>query len=218
MTKRTKLDTTAWVAENLRSEERVLGVTVLTDQIIQVSRIKHGPYVAGIISEKRVEVNCIKQLVESDLCVEIIANVPKESFWTGDAIRFARSQNVSTGSLGDLYRVISEQDVRRFRSPETEFIERSMRQHDRIAQFQQIHDRLYRIERSDGLSDVTVLMLNEYDLTADHVRTARDRYGAFSLLVMTNPNGSATESAEQVAASMGVDILMWKNFLGRLKR
>ena len=92
-----------------------------------------------------------------------------------------------------------------------------MRQHGHISSFERVHDRLYRISRN-GLPDLTVAMLNEYELTADHLRTARDRYGQFSVAVITNPNGRGTDSAAEAAQTMGVKILKWAPFLGRLSK
>jgi hypothetical protein len=156
-------------------------------------------------------------LVKSNIGVEIIANVPKESYWTGGALTLARGNNIATGEYGDLFRVIDLQDVRAFQPKETEFIERGLRQHDRVSGFERVHDRLYCISRS-GLPDLMAVMLNEYELTADHLRTARDRYGRFSVAVITNPNGQATSSAEEAAETMGVEILKWGPFFGRLNK
>jgi hypothetical protein len=113
--------------------------------------------------------------------------------------------------------VIDVEDVRTFQPKETEFVERGLRQHDRILSFDRVHDRLYRVSRK-GLPDLTVAMLNEYELTADHLRTARDRYGQFSVAVITDPNGRATSSAEEVAETLGVEILKWAPFFGRLNK
>ena len=115
------------------------------------------------------------------------------SYWTGGALNLAHDYNIATGAYGDLLRVIDVEDVRTFQPKETEFVERGLRQHDRISSFERVHDRLYCISRN-SLPDVTVAMLNEYELTADHLRTARDRYGKFSIAVITNPNGRATST------------------------
>ncbi len=211
----TLVETTNWVASNLREEKVVSSVEILSDQVLHVSRDKLDPFVAGIVSATRVEVNTIRALVEHDLDVEFIANVPKESFWTGEAILLAQRNCIATGAYGDLLRVLSLRNVRGFQSKETEFIERCLRQHDKVASFYRVHDRLYRISRN-GLPDIVVVMINEYELTADHVRTARDRYGQFSVAVITNPNGGSTSSADVVAATMGCEILKWGPFLGRI--
>lgn len=59
-------------------------------------------------------------------------------------------------------------------------------------------------------------MPEEYELTADALRTARDRYGNFFLAVVTNPNGRTTRSAEEAAENMEVQILKWGPFFGHL--
>ena len=192
-------------------------VEILSDQVLRVSRSRYDPFVAGIVSTERVETDTVRTLVASKLSVEIIANVPKESYWTGGALRLAHGYNIATGAYGDLFRVIRLEDVRSFLPKETEFVERGLRQHDRVLSFERVHDRLYRISRN-GLPDLTVAMLNEYELTADHLRTARDRYGRFSVAVITDPNGRATSSAEEAAETMNVEILKWSPIFGRLNR
>ena len=67
-------------------------------------------------------------------------------------------------------------------------------------------------------SDLDVVLLNEYELAADHVRTARDRYGAFKDILITNPNGKATSSALEAAEFIGAHIYTWREFLGRLNK
>ena len=217
MAKYTAAETTEWVADNLRKAGKVSKVEVMSDQVLRVARSNYDPFVAGIVSLKCVGEDDVRPLVTPQLGIEIIANVPKESYWTGGAIRLAQDNNIATGSYGDLLRVIDVEDVRTFQPKETEFVERGLRQHDRILSFDRVHDRLYRVSRK-GLPDLTVAMLNEYELTADHLRTARDRYGQFSVAVITDPNGRATSSAEEVAETLGVEILKWAPFFGRLNK
>lgn len=217
MAKHTPAETTEWVADNLRKANGVSEVEVLSDQILRVSRSKYDPFVAGIVSVKCVEADTIRALVKPRFGVEIIGNVPKESYWTGGALSLAHRNNIATGAYGDLLRVIDLEDVRAFQPKETEFIERGLRQHDRISTFERVHDRLYRISRN-GLPNLIVAMLNEYELTADHLRTARDRYGQFAVAVITNPNGRATSSAEEAADTMGMEILKWGPFFGRINK
>jgi hypothetical protein len=217
MAKYASAETTEWVASNLRKAKDVSEVEVLSDQVFCVSRSKHDPFIAGIVFVPRVGPDEIKPVVKSLFGVEIIANVPKEAFWTGGALRLAQDNNIATGILGDLYRVIDLANVRSFQPKETVFVERCLRQHTRITSFDRVHDRLYRISRN-GLPDLTVIMLNEYELTADHLRTARDRYGNFSIAAITDANGRATSAAEEAAGTMGTEILKWGPFLGRLNK
>lgn len=217
MTKYPPAKTSEWVARNLRDSEDVSKVEQLSDQVLRISRSNYDPFLVGIVSAKCVKADTIDSIVRSELEVEIIANVPKESYWTGGALKLAKKNNIATGSYGDLFRVLDLPDVRAFKPKETEFVERGLSQHDRISSFDRVHDRLYRISRN-RLPDVTVAMLNEYELTADHLRTARQRYGQFSIAVITNPNGGPTSSAEETAQIMGVEILKWGPFFGRLNQ
>lgn len=215
MTNHTPAETTEWVAGNLRKAEHVTKVEILSEQVLRVSRDTYTPYVAGIVSVKCVKTDTILPLIKSNFKIEIIANIPKESYWTGKAILVAKAHNIAVGGYGDLLRVITNGDVRAFEQKETTFINRGLRQHDRISSFERVHDRLYLIHRN-SLPDIAVAMLNEYELTANHLRTAWDRYGRFSLAVITDPNGRATSAAKEAAQTMGVEILNWKAFFGRI--
>ena len=218
MVKYTAAETTDWVARSLRQADKVSDVEVLADQVLRVSRSQYDPFVAGIVSATRVEATTVRALVESRHRVEIIAIVPKESYWTGEALRLAHGKNIATGAYADLLRVIRLQNVRAFQPRDTVFVERGLHQHDRVSSFERIHDRLYRISRCNGLPDLTAAMLSEYELTAEHLRTARDRYGRFSVAVITNPYGEATSAAQEAARTMGCEILKWSPFLLRLNK
>lgn len=209
-------ETMQWVAGNLREARDVIDVDVISDQTLRITRRKYVPFVAGVVSVVRVEADTVRAVV-SQPDVEIVANVPKESFWTGDALRVASARGIATGSYGDLLRVIGSEDVRGFVPKDIAFIERGLRQHDRIAGFERVHDRIYRIRRN-GMPALVVAMLTEYELTGDHLRTARDRYGAFDLAVITDPNGRATGTATEVAGRLGAELLNWAGFYGRLNR
>src|SRR5437763_13451 len=112
MANHTPAETTEWVAGNPRKAEHVTTVEVLSDLVLRVSRDKYAPYVAGIVSVKCVKADLIEPILECKLGVDIITNVPKESYWTGGALRLAHDNNIATGSYGDLLRVIDVQDVR----------------------------------------------------------------------------------------------------------
>ena len=136
--------------------------------------------------------------------------------WTGEAIHAATSRRVAFGGVRDLMSAVSDEDVRSYIRSEYEFVERGLRQHNHVSGFEREADRLYLVHRHVHPS-LRFVMLNEYELTADHVRTARDRYGAFKAILLNNPNGSPTTAAREAAKAIGAGIFMWGQFLGRLK-
>jgi hypothetical protein len=216
MARHSPRETTLWVADNLRQLRDVVDVDVLSDQTLRIERRKYRSFIAGVVAAPRVEAETIRAVV-SQPNVEIVSNVPRESFWTGGALRLAREKGIATGSYGDLMRVVGVEDVCNFVPKDIAYIERGLRQHDRVASFDRVHDRLYLVRRQ-SMPDLVVAMLSEYELTGDHLRTARDRYGAFDLAVITDPNGRATGQAAEVASRLGVTILDWASFYGRLNK
>lgn len=204
-----------WVAERLLKHTDVEEAEVVEPQIVHVTRNEHDSFSVGTIAMERVEVGAVLPLINGEHEIGFIMNVPSESFWTGEAISAAAERYIAFGGLGDLYRAIRLPFVGEYENKEFSFVERGLRQHSRVHAYRRLHDRLYRIERL-GRSELTVVLLNEYELTADHVRNARDRYGAFDTILITNPNGGPTSSAVQAAESIGADIHKWAGFFGRL--
>jgi hypothetical protein len=192
---------------------------VIGPNTLRISRKKRGPFVAGIISVPIVTAESLQPLLDADSEIEIVVNVPKESLWTGTAIAAAAARGVAFGGISDLMSAVSRnvENVREYTRREYEFVERGLNQHDRVSELEREFDRVYLVHRY-RLPPLRFVMLNEYELTADHVRTARSRYGAFDAVLINNPNGNPTSGALEVAEDMGIEIFKWREFLGRLNR
>ena len=65
---------------------------------------------------------------------------------------------------------------------------------------------------------VTVLVLNEYDLTAEKVRKALDVYGDCDAIVTSNPNASMSSSAKEAGEASGKRVLLFPDLLSDLNR
>lgn len=206
-----------WVASRLKSNSDIQETELLAPQILRIVRNDLPPLLAATIASACVDRSTLEPILASSYEIAFIANIPRESFWTGAAISLATQRDIGFGGLGDLYSAMSLPNVREYVNKEFSFVERGLSQHTRVQDLERIHDRIYLVKRQ-GLADVRVVLLNEYELIADHVRTAHQRYGAFSNILITNPNGKATASAVSAASSMGADIYKWGEFLGRLNR
>jgi hypothetical protein len=192
---------------------------VIGPNTLRITRKKYGPFVAGIISVPIVTAESLQPLLDADSEIEIVVNVPKESLWTGTAIAAAAAQGVAFGGISDLMSAVSRnaENVREYTRREYEFVERGLNQHDRVSELEREFDRVYLVHRYH-LPPLRFVMLNEYELTADHVRTAQSRYGTFDAVLVNNPNGNPTSGALEVAEDMGIGIFKWREFLGRLNR
>lgn len=208
---------TSWVAKNISKMDEVYEATVIGPNLLQVRRKKYDPFVAAIVSVEVVTTEVLEPILDANPAIEIVVNVPRESVWTGGAIQSAGTRGIAFGAVRDLMSAISDEDVRAYVRKEYAFVERGLRQHNRVSGWDREFDRVYLVHR-DELPPLRFVMLNEYELTADHVRTARDRYGAFDTVLINNPNGKPTGDAIELAKSMGIGIFLWAEFFGRLNR
>jgi hypothetical protein len=206
-----------WVAEKITGHDEVASVELIAANRVKVFRTKFPTVIVGTGAASRLDAEELAAILRDDPKVDFVVNVPKEAFVTGDALALAVQNGVTIGGLGDLMRAIENADVSTYVSPEVAFIERGLRQHSRVVDFERVDDRRYVIERR-GLRTLTVVFLGEYELTADHVRVAQERYERFDFLVATNPNGRPTTASLEAAQSMGAKVLKWGPFLGALNR
>lgn len=146
---------------------------------------------------------------------EFLLNVSKDAYVHGDVLQYASNIPVGIGGLGDLYTAANEKEFRRYISQEARFILRGLTQHSSVESVQRFNNRIYSITRYRG-SPVTVLALNDYDLTADAIRAGIEKYGRPTFVLASNPNCSLTSAASAAAKSADTSVLKWRQLLGAL--
>jgi hypothetical protein len=171
----------------------------------------------GAIAKERVTGDVVRALFVEIPWISFVVNATKEAIIEGQAFDVAKTYNAGIGGFGDLLRALNMPDVSKYINPKTKWIERGMAQHTRVKGFQKLDDSRYLIIRHERRA-VIVMFLDEYELSADAVRTAISRYGSFDAIDKTDPNGSITTQARSAAQSTGRKILTWGEFLGELNR
>lgn len=200
-----------WVASKIKAQATyyVQDVEVVEFQILRITR-QHDTFMLGTTALECVDGTAVRTLLERLDTLSFIVNIPKESFWIDEAINLISQYSIAFGGMGDLFRaLLDDTDVRQYRNPEFSFVEQALEQHDIITGIERIHDRKYVLSRLE-LPDFTIVLMNEYELTKDHVRTARERYGIFDAILITNPYGSATTQAKETARSINSRIRIYK--------
>jgi len=204
-----------FVASALDGHSNVSRAELLGDRVVEVHRKEHSPFIVGVVSAALVERTTVEELA-SDIRIEFICNIPREAAWKGEAIDLVRQYRIGFGGMSDLFSAAgSSGPVRDFVRSEFDFIERIFNQHSAIAWMERIYDRVYRLHRCDKPL-LTVALINEYDLTADHIRTAWQRYGPFTDVLANNPNCRCTAEATEAAKQLNVKIMRLRQFMGRL--
>lgn len=204
-----------FISNGLEKHTDVSATSPLDAHLVSVQRKEYSDFIVGSVSTKEVTPDSIKHLVD-DPRVDFICNIPRETIWSGAAIIAIEAQGKAWGGISELYSAAGRRDpVREFVRPEFEFIERIFRQHSAISQVERLNDRVYRLYRGT-MPIVDVALINEYDLVADHVRTAWDRYGPFTDILANNPNCRYSDDATDAAKSLKVKLLPLRMFMGRL--
>jgi hypothetical protein len=206
-----------WVALKLRDDQRVVAVNRLSPTLLEVDRVDNGQIIVATVAKATLDEVDLLELYNQDPPPQFVVNVTRESALTFSALQRSVARGIPVGGLGDIKRALVLADVTEYVKPEIDFVERGLRQHSRVSSFERVDERRYRVIRS-GLPPLVVVLINEYDLTADHLRTARDRYGAFDRVLVTNPNGRITTSALEVAESISVIAGHWGDFMKDLHK
>lgn len=199
----THLSSRDWAIEQLREHYGVLSIEAYDNYFARIDRKEYAPFTTAITSEQNVLRPVVEDLIAIGDDFHFVTNIPKGAVWSGDAIAAAREHNLGWGGFGDLMSAIGVEAVRNFQRKEYSFVERGLCQYSRVCGLTRLDDRIFQIHRRE-LCDIKIALINEYELTADHVRHVREVYCDFDAILKTNPNGRTTRFAREVADQLEV--------------
>jgi hypothetical protein len=206
-----------WVADKIVKHDRVKSVVVVSPNELHIERKTGGSISVATMSARNVDEEAVAALLMDRKDIDFVVNIPRDAYVLGNTFALAAERNFGFGGLGDLYVALASESPRNYVNKEFEFVVRSLRQHTAVSQVTRLDDRRVLIQRKD-LKPVTVLILNDYELTAEHVRNGIERYGNFEAIVRSNPNGRVTTAATGAADESGIRIFNWKEFFGQLRQ
>jgi len=146
---------------------------------------------------------------------EFVVNIPSSSSWSGPAISMVHAVPAGFGSLGDLGRAARQGDLSDYRNKEFGYFERAIGQHSNVRQLSRLYDAVFVADRYSGRA-LTVALIDAYNMSAEDVRAARAKYGAFDVALKMSSYGGVTSAATQAAASMGAEAMMFRDLMRRL--
>lgn len=211
-------DIANWVGSKLVEGLAITGYTVIaTDRLRLIRRPELQPVVIAVFSVKRLAEPELVPLVNEQPPVDFVVNIPKDGVIDGSAYVWAAENGVGIGGYGDLCRALTLPDMGAYEHRDIMYIERILIQHRSIKSFERLDNRRYLIHRPRK-APIVAIFLADYELTANAVRTARDRFGQFDEVVLSNPSGTSTADAEAAARDMGSVIYTFAEFRARLRR
>jgi hypothetical protein len=204
-----------WCCEKLLSHKDIIEVTPTSRNGVRIT-IKDLPQsvLVATMSNPRVKLETVPDEFHAN-DTEFLLNIKKDAYFDGDLLSVAAGISVGVGGLSDLYVATGEKEFRTYIPKETQFILRGLEQHTAVRAVTRINDRTYRVIKHNG-SVVTVLALNEYDLTSDALRTGINKYGRPDIVLASNPNCRISSAATNTGSSVGTALLAWGQLLGVL--
>lgn len=208
---------TDWCAEKIEDHDKVEEVNI-ADNLINVVHISDvGMQVSkvAVISVEHMDLESLGTIPVED--VDFVLNIKKNPYIEGTVFSLAESAGFAVGGVGDIFRALNDGNLACYQNPEMRFVIRGLTQHTRVQEIERLDDRRFLIHRI-SLPNITVLVLNDYDLTAEAVRRGIEVYGEFDCILTSNPNCRKSPSSETAASSAGKSIYNWAELLGALSR
>jgi hypothetical protein len=207
-----------WVAEKLVATEG-LQVVQRTPEGFLVAQSK-GRYsfpVAVLGVQDVIEQSDVEPLFAGPTVPMFVVNVPSKTLWSGNAIRRIHAASAAFGTLSDIARAADTEDAGSYRDKNMGFFINAMRQHGNVSGVSYVYERVFRADRKIG-SSLTVAVIDAYNMSAEDVRNARDRFGHFDIVVKSSSHGSITHQADAAAKSIGADALTFGQLMGWLAK
>lgn len=156
--------------------------------------------------------------VAANPAVEFILNVPKETRTTGDALREASRRRIAIGGMGDFMRALSERTPGLYIHPNVRYVSRILSQHAKVTFCSRLDDSRYSVALHSGAT-IVAMIANDYEVTADAIRSVIARYPEFDVYVISNPNARGlSPEAVEAATQGGMKLYLWAEFMSALHR
>ncbi|WP_421183536.1 hypothetical protein [Aeromonas enteropelogenes] len=205
----------SWCIEKLNNHDKVERVEEVGDNLLKITNNRGDEFIVFTKSEDRSTLDSVAGIDVEQL--DFFLNIKKDAYIDGQLLALASNAQFAVGGLSDIYSALNVRNISDYISAEISFIIRGLEQHTRVTSVERLDNRRFRIQRV-GLNSVVVLALNDYDFSAESVRSGIDKYGEFDAILTSNPNCRRTGNCEMAAASAGVRILSWRELLGQLNR
>lgn len=211
-------DATEWAEGKLRENKELELLGRTNEGFIIMKADDQGPiHVAVLGMNDVIREEHVRPLFAGGTKPDLVINVPSSTSWSGSAIQYVHDHLAAFGKLGDVSRAIKSGSVSSYRDDKMGFFIKAMEQHLNVRNVTYIFDNVFTAERVNG-ADLTVAVIDAYNMSAEDVRHAKTRFGDFDILVKNTSYGSITSEAMAAAKSMGVETLKFGQLMGRLNK
>ena len=211
-------DVTDWVANKIFEGEDLKVTGRTPENFLIVTAEKSRPFPVAVIGVRDViRPEHVEPIFSSANKPEFVVNVPSITLWSGPAIFLIHSAPAAFGTFGDLKKAAQLGNASEYRNKEWEFFHQAIRQHSNVHSVTRLYDAVFEAHRYDGENRI-IALVDAYNMSAEDVRNARDRFGKFDVALKMSSYGSVTSAAEDTAASIGAEALTLRDLMKYLAK
>lgn len=205
-----------WMDKKLSTKQSVDNVIAHDNQTLTVTTRNGGIYLVGAVNGGRIELSDLNEYLDGKQ-LNILIIHGDLLFMSGDAIELLRSKGIAYDSFGRFSTGLDLDNISEHLDKENKFISRGLLQHSAVSSVERLTNKKYMVERHSKPS-LIILSVNDYDLSAEAVRTACQIHGSCDIILSSNPYSRITQEATVAAQSMNVQIFKWGDLLSRISK
>lgn len=208
-----------WIATKLQDEDEFRLAESTGAGFLKLARVDGEEFVAVATGAKSIVTReDVAPIFAAGQAPEFVVNVPSKAIWSGAAIDLIHRSGAAFGTFGELIKASQRTPPSDYRNKDYAFFEQAFSQHSAVSTVTRVFDRVFKLDRHRGFSEIVVALIDAYDMTAEDIRTARSLYGDFTAALKMSNYGSITSSAREAGNTMGVSGYKFGEFMSRLNK
>jgi len=198
-----------WAKEKLLADDdnEVSSIKLINQNLLKITDKHNRKYKVATMSLSNISKSDLEELFKGK-DVSFVLNIYKDPYISEDALEYSLKNEFSIGNMGDLIRALEDDILENYIPPTASFVLRGLQQHNKVLSAKRLDSHRIKINRCHFPS-VIILVLSEYELTADSFRYAMERVPDFDAVLASNPNRGPTNECVEAVLSTGKRIFTW---------
>jgi hypothetical protein len=205
----------SWFAKTIVNHDRVEDAMAIDDREVRVVRKELNPItVVPVTSDFLVRQDLEELLVDRKPTLVVLVNRAGHYAW--DARALAEEQGASLQTFKELYTFLPDSDPRGGVDKNVSFVRSRLEQHAKVRAVSMICEATMHVSRVGALDPLRIAVEYHYEFTEEALVHALERHPDVDVVYNANPNGTVTEAAYSHAEHAGVEVLGFRELMGRL--
>jgi hypothetical protein len=206
-----------WFKDVVVDHDKVEAAVPIDDCEVRLDREGLSPITVVPVRSNRLSLEDLENVL-AEHRPTLVVLVNRDGHYTWDARTYAVEQGASIHTFKELYTFLSDSDPRPGLNKNVSFVRSRLEQHNKVAAVSMACEAAMQIDRKGGLPSLQLSVEDHYEFTEEALVGALKHHPDVDIICNANPNGTITEAALDHASHAGVEVLDFKDLMGRLHR